>query len=376
MSAATDIATAFKSRARAQRASRIQASLLRGMGGDLEMGGPTVAILREVIDRSGRNGRILLIDDLPTKLAAAAHFIALEGGTELTDLYPSAGGGGSLHEVWPVARETMAADPDRFIQRMLRPSRRSDPARAAMLLTALAHVGAGNPTPVRLFDVGAGAGLVLPVESYKQSVYGETVGDPDSPVDLGHVWVSPPEVAYDAVPPIVDRQAADPSPLHPANPLHVREMIAWTGPDAPDEIDRITRACEFVAHLGLTIDTAPSSIWLPRGISWPRADAQTVVWHSDVVMEMSVPERTEFATELLAAAGRATDTAPLTVIAFEPVGTDFLLYQDPVGAALRRGEIGIEPNRFELRVSQWPQATTRVLAYADHNGYNAYWNVG
>lgn len=370
-----DIATAFKARARAQRASRIQASLLRGMAGDLEMGGPTVAILREMIDRASRNGRILLIDDLPTKLAAAVHFVALEGGTELSDIYPSAGGHGSLHEVWPVAREAMNADPDRFIQRMLRPSRRSDPGRAAMLLGALAYIGAANPSVVRLFDVGAGAGLVLPAEAYKQTVYGEPVGDQNSVIDLGHAWASPPELEYDAVPEIVDRHAADPSPLNPANPLHVREMIAWVGPDVPEEIERIRRACEFVAHLGLTIDTAPSSIWLPRGISWPRADAQSVVWHSDVVLEMSVPERTEFATELLSAASRATETAPLSVVAFEPVGTDHLLYQDPIGSSLRRGEVGIDPHQFELRVSQWPQGKSRVLAYADPSGYNAQWNA-
>lgn len=373
MITADELATVFKASARAQRRSRIHAALLRGMAGDLEAGGPMVALLEDVIDQAASDGQLLLIDQLPTRLTTAVHALALRGQNLLAEVYPSVGGHGALHEVWPVARSVIAEQPVLFRSLVLQPNRRSEPARAAMLWAALAFLGAQHPAPVRLFDVGAGAGLVLAFDSYQQQIFGEQIGDRHSPVDLGHVWRTPPDVDFAAVPPIVDRRACDASPGNPANPQYVRELVAYLAPDVPEQIARLTAACQHVAHQQIQVDKSLASIWLPRGISWPRADAQSVIWHSDLVLSMTVPERTEFASQLLAAASRATDTAPFTAISFEPVGADVLLYQDPVGADVRSGELQINPNEYELRINRWPEGTSTVLASAEPNGESASW---
>lgn len=242
-----------------------------------------------------------------------------------------------------------------------------------MLTTALAYVGRERPGPVRLFDVGAGAGLLMASDRYRQSIYDESIGPADSPVHINQPWSSPADVQWQDIPQIVDWLGADVSPLDPANPSHVRELIAWALPDVPAQQERIMAACALVATLDLQIDPVPASVWLPRHISWPRTDAHSVIWHSDVVLDMTVPERTELATALLAAGARATPTSPLIVCSFEPVGSDDLLYRDPVGTALRHGHGRIDPQWFELRVTSWPGGTTTVLAHADANGLNAVW---
>ncbi|MEO6955682.1 MAG: DUF2332 family protein [Antricoccus sp.] len=370
---AEDLATIFKASARAQRRSRINAALLRGMAGDLEAGGLMVALLKDITDGAASDGQLLLTAELPARLTTAVHAVALRGQNPIAEVYPSVGGHGALHEVWPVARAVMTEQPTLFASIALQPNRRSEPARAAMLWAALAYLGAQHSEPVRLFDVGSGAGLVLAFDSYQQQIFGEQIGDPQSPVDLGHVWRTPPDVDFAAVPPIVNRRACDALPGNPANPQYVRELVAYLAPDVPEQIARLTAACQYVAHQQLQVDKSLASTWLPRGISWPRADAQSVIWHSDLVLSMTVPERTEFASQLLAAASRATDTAPFTTISFEPVGADVLLYQDPVGAAVRSGELQINPNEYELRINRWPEATSTVLASAEPNGESASW---
>lgn len=371
--AGVDLAASFKHAARALRDSRVNASLLRGAAGDIETDGPTVRLLHAVLDRGERNGRVLLPDELPARFAAAVHALALTGSAELAGLYPSAGGHGNLHEIWPVAREVIARESAQIISRMIRPSRRSDPTRGAMLLAGLAHIGRGSEQPVRIFDVGAGPGFVLAAPWFRQGFFGETVGPADSPVDLGHPWAVAPQVEHADIPPIASATGCDLSSFDPRSGADLAELLAWAGPDVPAELDRITAAAQTVGRLGIRVENMASSVWLPRGISWPRTDAATVVWHSDVVLEMSVPERTELATEILAAAGRASEAAPLHVLSFEPAGSEYLLYTDPVGSSLRRGGVRIDPHRFELRISSWPSRTTTLLATAEPSGQNAHW---
>lgn len=376
MASGMDLAAAFKTQARALRDSRVNASLLRGAASDIEAGGVAGDLLGEVVERGVRNGRVLLPEELPARFAAAVHLLALRGGTALSEVYPSTGGGGNLHEIWPVAREVIAEQRPKIVQSMIRPSRRTDPSRAAMLLAALAFIGAQRPDPVRVFDVGAGAGLMLAAQQYKMDFFGETIGPPASKVDLGHPWSVAPGIEYADVPHIVELVGADISPLDVRRRADLDPMVAWTSPDVPAEAERLLAACDVVLGAGITVEAMASSVWLPRGISWPRTDAHTVVWHSDVVLEMSVPERTEFASEILGAAGRATEDAPLSVISFEPIGADYLLYADPVGASLRRRQLRIEPHRFELRVNQWPSGDSWVLAVAEPTGQGAHWGTG
>ncbi|WP_153506463.1 DUF2332 family protein [Cumulibacter manganitolerans] len=368
-----DLAGAFKLAARALRDSRINASLLRGAAGDIEADGPMVRLLHGVLDRGARNGRVLLPEELPARFAAAVHALALTGAAELAALYPSTGGHGNLHEIWPVAREVVSRNPGEVVTRMIRPSRRSDPARGAMLLAALAYLGRHSDQPVRVFDVGAGPGFALAAPWFKQDFFGETLGPADSAVHLGHPWAVAPQVELADIPPIAAATGCDLSSFDPRSRIDLAELLAWTAPDVPAEQERITAAAQTVDRMGIRVENMASSVWLPRGVSWTRTDAATVIWHSDVVLEMSVPERTELATEILATAGRANPQAPLHVVSFEPAGAEYLLYSDPVGGSLRRGETHLDPHRFELRVNSWPARRSALLATADPSGQNAHW---
>lgn len=371
--AGVDLAASFKTAARAMRGSRVNASLLRGAASDIEADGVVARLLRAVLDRGERNGRVLLPDELPARFAAAVHALALTTSKQLAALYPSAGGHGNLHEIWPVAREVVTERSGEVIARMIRPARRSDPTRGAMLLAALAYLGGGSGQPVRIFDVGAGPGFALAAPAFRQDFFGHSVGPADSPVHLGHPWAVAPQVDHDDIPPILAATGCDLTGFDPRNGRDRAELLAWAGPDAPEELERISRAIDAVDRIGVQVEQMASSVWLPRGISWPRTDAASVVWHSDVVLEMAVPERTELATEILSAADRATDAAPLHVISFEPAGAQQLLYSDPVGASLRRGGAHIDPHRFELRLDSWPSRTSMLLATAEPSGQNAHW---
>lgn len=371
--AGVDLAASFKSAARALRGSRVNASLLRGAAIDIEADGPTARLLRTVRERGARNGRLLLTEDLPTRFAAAMHALALSGGTELSRHYPSTGGSGNLHEIWPVARDVMVAHAPAVISRMTRPARRSDPVRTAMLQAALAYIGRASDLPVRLFDVGGGPGFALAAPWFKQDFFGEVIGPADSSVHLGHPWAVAPEIDHADIPQLISAVSCDLSAFDATQPAHLAELLAWAGPDVPDELERIRAACAAMPRLGIQVENMASSVWLPRGISWPRVDSATVVWHSDVVLEMSAPERTELATGILGAAGRATAAAPLHVISFEPAGAEYVLYSDPIGSSLRDGSASVDPHRFELRLNSWPERRSLLLAVAEPSGQHAHW---
>lgn len=370
----TDLGAAFKTAARALRESRVNASLLRGAANDIDAGGVLLGVLDELMDRAQRAGRLLVPADIPARFAATMHALALGGQSDLARLYPSTGGHGNLHETWPVAREVLERERAETVARMLLPSRRSMPARGVLLQAALAHLGArGGERPFRVFDIGAGPGFALATGHFRQDFFGEVIGPADSAVDLGNIWAVAPELDLSSAPAVVDAAGCESMPLDLSSSGDVNELLAWAGPDVPADLQQIRSACEVTARAGLRIEPIPASSWLPRVISWPRTDAASVVWHSDLVLETTMRERTELATEILAAAERATEAAPLHVVSFEPVGAEHVLYADPVGGSVRRGEVRIDPLQFELRVSSWPEGVSERLAVADPRGRDAHW---
>ena len=347
------ISRGFVNRVRAQalhcrRAGRpLMAAVLDGAAGDLEAGGPTAALLGPHVDDP--------VGSLPAlRLAAALHRMVLERqAPALAVHYPSVGG--TLGEVWPVARDVIGENLDRLSELMLRSVQTNEVGRSTALLGGLLHAVQDTGLPVRLLEVGASAGLNLHVDRFAHVLgNGAVLGDPTSPVQLIDPWTGelPP---YDVPLEIVERRGCDPAPLDPTTAADRLTLTSCVWGDQVVRFERLRGALLVAAARPLTVEASPASAFLERELADLHDGVVTVVWHSVVRQYLGRTERERVAALIAAAGARATSRAPLVHLALEPA---------------RLEDATIE---FQVRLSTWPGGQERVLADCEGHGPPVHW---
>lgn len=323
------------------------------MADDLDLDGPTAAVLAGCLDDPAGTVPGL-------RLLGSLHRLVLQGRAPvLAPFYPSVGGPAPVHEAWPAARLVIEAYAEELTELVRRPVQTNETGTCALLFAGLQVVTQRFDAPIRLLEVGASAGLTLNVDRYGYVVHGRTYGDPASPLQLREPWHTPPQVDLGHPLQLVDRRGCDRDPIDPRTPEGALTLGSYVWADDVERLARLRAALSVATQYPTPVDASAGSRWLPRHIGWPRTDAVSVIWHSVEWQYLDRAERAEL-TQLVAEAGeRATATAPLALLRFEPRrGT--------------RGERG-GPYRFELRLTTWPGGRHEVLASAPGHGVPADW---
>ena len=342
------ISRGFVNRVRAQAlhcrraGSPLTAAILDGAAGDLEAGGPTAALLGPHVEDP--------VGSVPAlRLAAALHRMVLERrAPALAVHYPSVGG--TLGDVWPVAREVIGENRDLLGELMLRPVQTNEVGRSTALLGGLFHAVRATALPVRLLEVGASAGLNLHVDRFAHVLGNGTVlGDRTSPVQLVDPWTGelPP---YDVPLEIAERRGCDPAPLDPTSVADRLTLTSCVWADQVVRFERLRGALLVAAASPVPVEPSPASAFLERELASPHGDVVTVVWHSVVRQYLGRVERERVAALIAAAGARATTRAPLVHLALEPE---------------RLADTTIE---FQVRLTTWPGGEQRVLADCEGHG--------
>jgi hypothetical protein len=324
--------------------SRLTADLLDGAAGDLDTGGPVAELLLPLADDP--EGSVAGL-----RFAGALHRLVLERrAPALAVHYPSVGG--TLGDLWPVARRTVAEHLDELHELVRRPVQTNEVGRSSALLGGLLHVSARTSLPVRLLEVGASGGLNLQVDRFRHEVTESVVlGDPASPVVLAEPWQGalPP---YDAPLEVVERSGCDPAPLDPARTEDRLTLTSYVWADQPERFERLRAALEVAAAHPVVVERAGAADFTARELS-PRAGVATVLWHSIVLQYVPPAERELLLGRLDAAGERATHAAPLAHLALEPV-------PDVSG-------------HFQLGLTTWPGGVHEVLADCHGHGPPVVW---
>ena len=290
--------------------SALTERLLHGAADDLEAGGPTAELLGPL--EQDPQGSVPAL-----RFAGALHRLVLERrAPALAVHYPSVGG--TVGDLWPVAREVVAEHLDALRPLVRRPVQTNEVGRAAALYGGLLHVAAATGLPLRLLEVGASAGLNLQADRFGYDVAdGVLLGDPASPVVLRRPWSGslPP---YDAPLRLVERRGCDPAPLDPGSADDRLTLTSYVWADQVERFERLRGALQLAAEHPVAVERLPASAFLERELATPVPGVATVVWHS-VVWQYLAPDERERAEQLLAEAGaRATAEAPLHRLSLEP----------------------------------------------------------
>ncbi|WP_079197560.1 DUF2332 domain-containing protein [Streptomyces sp. CB03911] len=299
--------------------SPLYGALLRRVAEDVTAGGPCAEALAGYEDASDA-------DAVPLRLLGGVHALVLTGRAPgLAEHYPSAGG--SFDPLrpdagWPAFRATVRDHLPWVRDWLTRPPQTNEVGRAVLLVTGLLRVLPAG-LPVRLFELGASAGLNLLADRFRYTAGPFGHGPDDSPVVLRNAWQdAPPDwlrqaAAITPVLTFTERHGCDLRPIDPASPDGALALRAYVWPDQPGRTARLAGALALAAERPPEVRPIGAAAFLREVTVQP--GALTVVWHSIMRQYVPADEWSDVEQELTRLAEASSAEAPFAYLAFEPL---------------------------------------------------------
>jgi hypothetical protein len=327
----------------ARLGSPLYASILEAAASDAEQGGPAWRLL-EGREREPARSFLAL------RLAGAVHRLVLMGRLpELAALYPSAGGQADLELASRRFIEVLADHAGEVAEHLDRPVQTNEVGRCAGLIGGFLLVARETRLPLSVLEVGASAGLNLRFDRFRYSSDGWSWGDPESPVQLEHIFESaaPP---LDAELVVAERRGCDASPLDPGSDEDRLTLKSYVWPDQTDRFGRLGGALEVAAGERIAVERAKAAEWAEQVLAERRSGVATVLYHSVVVQYLTAEEGTALHEAIVDAGSRATDEAPFAWLFLEPGDKE-----------------------ADVRLTVWPGGRERLVARAGFQSLHVDW---
>lgn len=312
---------------------------------DVEAGGAFATILSGHEDAPSR-------DAVPLRLLGGLHRLVLDGrAARLRRWYPSAGGSWDAGLAWPEILDTAAGHADTLRAALGQPPQTNEVGRSAALIGGLLRINESG-LPIRLFEIGASAGLNLRADQYCYRFAGSQWGPADAPVTIDDAWRG-------ALPPgrgvrIVERRGYDIAPIDVAGADGEMTVLSFVWPDQGARLARLRGAIEVARRVPARLErqtaaTAVAGLRLADG-------ALTVLWHSITWQYLSADERAAVRAEVDALGAQADARSPFAHLTMEPT---------------RDGPRA--PIRFKVRARSWPDGDLHVLGECHPHGPPVHW---
>jgi hypothetical protein len=326
----------------ARLGSALYAELFSRAAADVETGG---VIARVIGDRPASNASALGL-----RLMGSVHRLVLEGDAPaLARAYPSAGGDADPDAAWPAFLALVEERFDAVDAGLDRPVQTNEVGRAGALVGGFLQVAKETGLPLRIFEVGASAGLNLRWDRFRYEARGATWGPAESPVRLCS-YNTDRALPFDVPAEVVERAGCDAAPLDATTDDGRLTLLSYVWPDQVHRIRLLRAALDVAAATPVTVEQAEALTWAED--HWrPRPGAATVIFHS-IVMQYLPDDRRAAFKQFIRARGpeAATDAAPLAWLRLEPVGEE-----------------------AALRLTTWPGADETTLAWSGFHGQNVRW---
>lgn len=348
------------SEARVRAAFRAQAEWCRLLGSPFTS--LLCALAAERLDRSTPVGEAILswpgdpdakADSVPLRFAGALNGLVRKGRLpELARLYPP----NPLPDgeaLWTaIAKALTTAGPD--IEPWLdQPPQTNEVARSSILYAGLCWLWAHFPLPMRLYEVGASAGLNLNLDRYAYRFGEDVFGAMGAALFLTPDWegVSPPNLT----PRVTERAGCDLSPLDATAPKDRERLLAYVWPDQAQRVKRLNAAFAIAQHHPVKVERADAAAWVEKKIgATPAWGEMQVLFHSIAFQYFPKASQERIAAHMERAGAAATRDAPLAWMRFE------------VDPELEKA--------FSLRIRVWP-GEDHLLATGDAHGRWVKWIV-
>lgn len=343
----------FQGGACAALGSTFSAALLESAAADIAGGGPTRSLFAPW---SGADTRTLITEAVSLRLLGALHDLALAGdASDLAAAYPAADRPGDATAAWAAGLEAINDEPSRFTAFMAHEPQTNEVRRSACLLGGFLAIAEATGLPLRLFEVGASAGLNQLWDRFRYDLAGAgTWGDPAASVLIDAEWRGPPP-ALDAPARVVSRAACDRKPVDLADPVARRRLRAYVWPDQLDRMARLDAAVETALAAGVRVEAEDAVAWTASRAA-PADGAVTVLFHSVFWQYLPAASQAALAATIESLGAAASAISPFAWLRMEPGRDDMAT--------------------MEVRLTLWPDGQTRRLAHVHPHGAWVEWSGG
>lgn len=288
------------------------------------MGSPfTAELIRAALDDYLGDGPVRhLLDAYPSyrrpglNLAAALQHLALAGEPTLSQYYPSRDGNGDARAAWAAGRDILARDRNRFERMFMGAVQTNEVGRSTPVLGASLYLAAHFDLPLRIFEIGASAGLNLHFDRYRYDETGWSWGSVGSPLILRNRTSSGRPNHLHAPLSVVERHGCDLNPIDLSDEDGRLRLQSFVWPDQTDRCDQLQAAIDVATATPVQISAEGFLTWLNREVTC-RAGYVTVVLHTVVEEHLSRRERDDLRGTVAALAEQSSSKAPLAEIGME-----------------------------------------------------------
>lgn len=255
-----------------------------------------------------------MTDALPMRMTGALHWLVRAGRVPvLALLYPPA----DLPDPAQLAAAVTAAvrAEDGAIHDFLdSPPQTNEVGRAGALLPGLLVVAQETGLPLRLFELGASAGLNLNMAGFAATLGGVAAGDAGSDVHIAPHWTGPPPPA--AALHVVERRGVDIAPLDATRADVAARLLAFMWPDQPERLTRTQAAIALARQHPPALEQGDAADWVDTQVAL-HAGAATIVYHSIAFQYFPPASQRRIAAQLAALGATASPAAPLAWLRME-----------------------------------------------------------
>ncbi len=333
--------------------SPFSAAILDRAARDIESKGPLAGLLGPW---HGLSTRALVSEAIPLRWLGCAHDLVLSGeDPAVAKSYPTPDRLGDADAAWFALREAMIARPVRFAAFMSHEPQTNEVRRSACLLTGFLTVAKEAGLPLRLFEIGASAGLNQLWDRYHYDL-GEAGawGDPASPVQLDAAWTGgPPPLQTPAS--VISRTACDRKPVDIRDPIARRRLAAYMWAGQFERIARLEAALAMALAADIRVEAEDAVSWTARRAA-PAEGAATVLFHSIFWQYLPAEAQATLTAAVEELGARASVTAPFAWLRMEPPPTNLA--------------------NVQLRLTLWPGGEDRLLAHVHPHGASVDWVGG
>ena len=293
---------------------------------------------------------------LALRLLGGLHRLALDGrAPALRRWYPSLDGNWDAEGAWPDILAAAQTHAGALRSALEMAPQTNEVGRSAVLAGALLILTDKYPLPIRLFEIGASAGLNLRADHYLYRYPGGQWGPGDAPVVIDDAWQGePPKLPPHSAIRISERTGYDIAPIDATTRDGELTLLSYVWPDMSARVARLRGAIEVAGRVPAIVHrrTAADAV---AGIA-PAANELTVLWHSIIWQYLGADERAAVRRGIETLAARANASARFVHLSMEPQ---------------RRGP-GPEVE-FVVRARIWPDGTDRIVAVCSPHGPPVHW---
>jgi hypothetical protein len=317
------------------------ADLLRRLVDSYEIGGVASVVLAGYEDPPP--GSVIGL-----RLMGAVHGLVLAGELpELAAFYPSVGGEWDSVLGWEAFEQVLQSRTAEVRALLTQPPQTNEVRRSAALYGGLLQLAQDVSLPVRLFEIGASAGLNLRADHFRYVADGESYGAADSPVVIEDAWsgrkLEPVALR------IAERVGSDIAPVNPLTAEGVRTLTSYIWADMSERLARLRAAVEVAQRIPADV-RREDAVSFVRGLELSPGHV-TVLWHSIMWQYLTDEDRAAVDARVAELGERADESAPLARLRFEPSATgDFL-----------------------VELETWPGGVRRVLGQIEDHGQGLLW---